>query len=220
MADQSTTALSATIREPSGSRDARRLRRQGAVLGVVYGGGEDPVAFSVDGRELRHALAHGGAVIDLKLGSSAATPVVLKELVRHPVSGDYTHVDLLRVRLDKPIQAQVTLELTGTDSAPGVKQGGVLEHTLREVTIEALPTAIPDSIQHDVSEMEIGDTLTLAAITAPAGVTILTDEETLVASLSAPRLRTDEETEIETETEVVGEAGDGEAAAAEDADAE
>ena len=176
MADDSTAALTASRREPSGSRDARRLRRTGAIPGIVYGGGEDPVAFSVDGRELRHALAHGGAVIDLQLDSSAGTPVVLKELVRHPVSGDYTHVDLLRVRLDRPIQASVTIELSGAEDAPGVREGGVLEQLLREVTVEALPTSIPDSIQHDISTMAIGDTLTLASITAPAGVTILTDD--------------------------------------------
>ncbi len=217
MADDSTAALTASRREPSGSRDARRLRRTGAIPGIVYGGGEEPVAFSVDGRDLRHALAHGGAVIDLQLDSSAGTPVVLKELVRHPVSGDYTHIDLLRVRLDRPIQASVTIELRGAEDAPGVREGGVLEQLLREVTVEALPTSIPDSIEHDISTMAIGDTLTLASVSAPAGVTILTDEETLVATLTPPRLRTadEEEGEIETETEVVGE---GEAAAAGDAE--
>lgn len=214
MADDSSAALIATSREPAGSRDARRLRHTGAVPGILYGGGEDPVAFSVDSRDLRHALHHGGAVIDLQLDKSAGTPVVLKELVRHPVSGEYTHVDLMRVRLDRPIQAPVTLELTGTETAPGVKEGGVLEQLLREVTIEALPTAIPDSIEHDISEMAIGDTLTVESVTPPAGVTILTDSETLVATLTPPRLRTvEEEGEIETETEVVGE-GEGEAAAA------
>lgn len=219
MADDSTAALTASRREPSGSRDARRLRRTGAIPGIVYGGGEEPIAFSVDGRDLRHALAHGGAVIDLQLDSSAGTPVVLKELVRHPVSGDYTHIDLLRVRLDRPIQAAVTIELRGAEDAPGVREGGVLEQLLREVTVEALPTSIPDSIEHDISTMAIGDTLTLASVTAPAGVTILTDEETLVATLTPPRLRTadEEEGEIETETEVVGEGEAGAAGDAEDA---
>lgn len=221
MADDSTTALAANSRTSSGSRDVRRLRRTGAVPGVVYGGGEDSVAFAVNARDLRHALAHGGAVIDLQLDGAVGTPVVLKELVRHPVSGDYTHIDLLRVRLDRVIQAQVTLELLGGDGAPGVKQGGVLEQMLREVTVEALPTTIPDSIQHDISTMEIGENLTLAALTAPAGVTILTEADTLVAAISAPRLRTlDGETEIETETELVGGAqpaaeGEGEAEQAE-----
>jgi large subunit ribosomal protein L25 len=208
MADDSTTVLSVTSREPNGSRDVRRLRRGGAVPGVLYGGGEDPVAFAVDGHELRHALQHAGALIDLQLDGAAGTPVVLKELVRHPVTAAYTHLDLMRVRLDQAIQTQVTLELTGADDAPGVREGGVLEQVLREVTIEALPTAIPDTIPCDVSSMQIGDTLTLAAAAIPDGVTIVTDAETTVASLIAPRLQTETEDEIETETEVVGEGGE------------
>ncbi len=79
----------------SGSRAVRHLRRQGGVPGIVYGGGEDPVPFQVDSRELRQALAHAGAVLDLKIGGEGATPVVLKELVRHPVSGATMHIDLL-----------------------------------------------------------------------------------------------------------------------------
>lgn len=208
MADDSTTVLSVTSREPNGSRDVRRLRREGAIPGVLYGGGEDPVAFSVDSHDLRHALQHAGALIDLQVDGAAGTPVVLKELIRHPVTAEYTHLDLLRVRLDQAIQAQVTLELTGGDHAPGVREGGVLEQVVREVTIEALPTAIPDSIPCDVSAMEIGDSLTLAAAVAPEGVTIVTDLETTVASLVAPRLQTEDEEEIETETEVVGEGGE------------
>jgi large subunit ribosomal protein L25 len=121
------------------------------------------------------------------------------------VSGDALHVDLLRVRLDKPIQATVALELTGTDDAPGVKEGGVLEHVTRELTVEALPNDIPDAIEHDVSEMVIGDTVTLEAVSAPAKVTIMGDLETVVATLTPPRLQVEEEPEIEEETEVVGE---------------
>jgi large subunit ribosomal protein L25 len=179
----------------------------------VYGGGEEPVPFAVNGRELRSALGHGGAVLDLKIDGAGGAPVVLKELIRHPVSGDTVHVDLLRVRLDVAIHAQVAIELVGGENSPGVKSGGVLEHTTREVTVEALPTDIPDVIRHEVSEMEIGDTLVLAAIEAPPGVTIVGDGDTLIATVSAPRLQLlDEETEIETETEVVGEgeAGKGE----------
>jgi len=215
MATSSSTPLPAKRREPSGSRSARRLRREGAVPGIVYGGGEDPIAFAVDSRELRHALADAGAVLDLQIDGGQGTPVVLKELIRHPVSGETTHIDLLRVNLNIAIQAQVLLELTGSDDAPGVRLGGVLEQQTREVTVEALPTSIPDVIQHDISTMEIGDSLVLASISAPAGVTIVTDGETLVASISPPRLQTEDEAGIEQETELVGE---GEAAATGDAD--
>ena len=177
--------------------------------GVVYGGGEDPVTFAVDARALRLALAHGGAVIDLTVGGDKASPVVVKDQQRHPVKGHILHLDLLRVRLDQAIQATVTLELTGAEEAPGAKEGGVLEHVTREIVIEALPNDIPDSIVHDVSEMEINDTVTLAAVSVPSGVTLVADdpEEIVVATLTPPRLEVEEE-EIEEETELVGEEGE------------
>ncbi len=97
------------------------------------------------------------------------------------------------------------VELTGAEDAPGVKEGGVLEQVTRELTIEALPTDIPDSIEHDVSQMQINDTLTLDAITAPSGVTLVDDPETTIATVTPPRLQVEDETEIEEETAVVGE---------------
>ena len=203
MASATTTALSVAQREPAGSRAVRRLRRTGQVPGVVYGGGEPPVAFQVDGRELRLALAHAGAVFDFSIDGAGSTPVVVKELTRHPVHGQTVHIDFLRVRLDEAIEATVVLELTGTEDAPGVKEGGVLEHVTRELTVEALPTEIPDSLQHDVSEMVIGDTLTLEALSAPEGVKLIDDPETVIATLSPPRLQVEEEPEIEEETELV-----------------
>jgi len=142
---------------------------------------------------------------------------VIKELVSHPVSGETMHVDLLRVDLTALIQTTLLLELTGGEDSPGVKEGGVLELVTRELTIEALPTNIPDSMQHDVSEMVIGDTLTLESLTAPANVTLIDDPETVIATLSPPRLQLEDTDEIEEETEVVGEGeeGEGEGEAAE-----
>lgn len=202
-----TTKLDVESREPEGSRSARRLRRTGRVPGVLYGGDVDPISFSVEARALRVALAGSGAVVDLSIDGAKATPVVLKEAQRDPVRGETTHVDLLRVRLDKPIHAVVPLELTGVDDTPGVKEGGILEQLTRELNIEALPTAIPESIVHELGELQIGDTLVLEAIVVPDGVTLLDDPATTVASVSAPRLQSEEETEIESETELVGDAG-------------
>jgi large subunit ribosomal protein L25 len=205
MATTAATALSVAKREPAGSRAARRLRRTGQVPGVVYGGDQDPVSFQVDARELRQALAHAGAVLELSVDGDGSTPVVVKDLVRHPVTGATLHVDLLRVRLDQPIQASVALELVGAEDAPGVKEGGILEHVTRELTVEALPTEIPDALQHDVSQLQIGDTLTLAAVSAPQGVTLLDDVETVIATVVPPRLQVEDENVIEEETELVGE---------------
>ena len=210
---QDESRLTVSRREPAGSRAARRLRREGNVPGVVYGGGGAPVHFQVDARDLRLALAHSGAVLNLCVDGGEPAPVVVKEVARHPVTGDALHIDFLRVRLDRPIQATVALELIGADTAPGVKEGGVLEHITRELTVEALPNDIPDSIEHDVSEMQIGDTITLEAVRAPTRVTIQGDPETVVATLTPPRLQIEEEPEIEEETEVVGEGEEPEAVA-------
>src|ERR1700689_3514857 len=157
-----TTKLNVNSREASGSRAVRRLRRSGRVPGVLYGGGSEPLGFDADERELRHALAGSGAVLDLSVDGAKATPVVLKEAQRHPVRGETVHIDLLRVRLDKAISAVVPVELSGVDDAPGVKEGGVLETITRELNIEALPTAIPEAIVYDVGEMQIGETITLS----------------------------------------------------------
>jgi large subunit ribosomal protein L25 len=214
MASQ-TTKLSITAREPEGSRATRRLRRSGRVPGILYGGDGDPLTFSVDARELRHALAATGAVLEV-VDDGSATPAILKSAQYHPVRGDTMHVDLLRVNLNVAIAAVVPLELTGADDAPGVKEGGVLEQITRELNIEALPTSIPESITHDVSAMQINDTVTLDQVTIPEGVVLLDDpEETVVATLSPPRLETELD-ELETETGVVGEG----AGAAEGSDAD
>src|SRR6266540_3025708 len=178
MASQS-TKLSISARGVSNSRATRRLRRSGQVPGILYGGDAEPLAFTVDERELRHALAARGAVVELQLGKDA-TPAVLKDAQRHPVRGTTLHVDFLRVRLDVAIHAVVALELIGGDDAPGVKEGGVLEHITREVNIEALPTDIPERLELDVSQMQVNDTLQLSAVAAPSGVTILDDVDETV----------------------------------------
>jgi large subunit ribosomal protein L25 len=206
-----TTKLNVSSRAGAGSRAARRLRRSGRVPGVLYGGDAESVGFDADARELRLALASSGAVLDLSVDGAKATPVVLKEAQRHPVRGETVHVDLLRVRLDEEINAVVPLELVGVDDAPGVKEGGILEQITRELNVQALPTAIPESIVHSVGEMQIGETIVLGALTPPDGVTLLDDpEETVVATLSPPRLQAEAD-EIEAETELVGEEGAGEA---------
>lgn len=219
MAAADTTTLTVASRPVEGSRSTRRLRRTGLVPGVVYGGGGDPLPFQVDARELRQALAHGGAVITLTLDGEK-TPVVLKDQQRHPVTGLTMHVDLLRVDLKQKIHAVVVLELTGVEDAPGVKQGGVLEQVTRELNIEALPTSIPDTIVHDVSTAEIGDTLLLSAVAIPEGVELLDDPETPIVTVTPPRLSVEPTDEIETETEVVGEGEGGGDASDEDSGGE
>jgi large subunit ribosomal protein L25 len=205
--------LKAAPRSDFGSRTSRRLRREGLVPGVVYSGGSDARAFQASEREIRVLLGEGAALFDLEIEGAKSVPVVVKEQQHHPVRGSLQHIDLQEVRLDEAIQAEVTIELEGTDTAPGVKGGGVLEHVTREVTVEALPAEIPDQLIADVSAMEINDTLQLSALPVPEGVTLVADDpdEVTIATLSPPRVEEVAEPEVEEETELVGE--DGEAAA-------
>jgi large subunit ribosomal protein L25 len=212
MADSST--LSITARQPEGSRNARRLRRSGLVPGVIYGGDSEPTHFAVDARILRNTLAHSGAILEVSLDGATASPVLVKHVQRHPVRGEAMHVDFLRVRMDQAIQTTVVLDLVGAEVAPGTVEGGVLTQETRELNVEALPGDIPDTIQHDVSGLEMNATLTLDAITPPSGVTLLDDPETVVATITPPTAEPVEE-EIETETELVGEGGEAAEAQAE-----
>ena len=205
MADSQRPSLSVEERHERGSREARRLRRAGFVPGVLYGGSHaETVSFKVGRRELRQVLVDGSALIDVKIGAEKPVPAILKDQQLHPVRGEVLHVDFLEVRLDEKIQATVAVELEGAEEAPGIKEGGVLEHVTRELNIEALPTDIPERITVDVSGMDIGATLALSEVTAEAGVEFLDDpEETTIATVVPPTEV--EEPEIEEETELVGE---------------
>jgi len=206
------STLKVAPRADFGSRTSRRLRRDGLVPGVVYGGGEEARPFQVAERDVRVVLAEGAALFDLQIEGSKEVPVVIKEQQRHPTRGTLQHIDLQEVKLDEAIQAEVAIELEGAEDAPGVKASGVLEHVTREITVEALPTAIPDRIVLDVSAMEINDTLQLSSVTAPEGVTFVADDpdEITIVNLSPPRVEEVVETEVEEETELVGESADGE----------
>jgi large subunit ribosomal protein L25 len=208
MAEGTRAQLTVEERTANGSRAARRLRREGLVPGVVYGGGDgDCTSIKIDSQELRKALLASSAVIDLKVGKAKELPVIVKDQQLHPVRDEIVHIDLLLVRLDEKIQTTVPLDLEGVEEAPGVKEGGVMEHVTRELNIEALPTAIPERIIADVSGMDPAATMHLSELTAPGGVEFLDDpEETIVATVTIPTEV--EEPEIEEETELVGEDGE------------
>ena len=182
-------ALKVEPREERGSRATRRLRRTGFVPGVLYGGShEQAVAFKVGDRDLRRILMDGSALIDVEIGGEKPVPAILKDRQLHPVRDEVTHIDFLEVNLTEKIHASVALEIEGVEEAPGVKEGGVLDHATREVEIEALPTDIPERIVVDVSALEIGGTVTLAEITVPDEVALVHEhpEEVTVASVVLP----------------------------------
>ncbi|MBO9531647.1 MAG: 50S ribosomal protein L25 [Solirubrobacteraceae bacterium] len=183
-----TLTLAIKPREAGNSRDARRLRRAGQIPGVLYGLDQDPQSVSVAPADLRLVLISGQALFDVDIDGDKQ-PVLIKNTDRHPVRGDVTHVDFLRVDLNQPIEAIVPIELTGVEEAPGVINRGILDHQLREVTILALPTAIPESLVIDISWMDLGDTFLLNRISPPEGVTIVSEhrDEIAVVTLTASR---------------------------------
>jgi large subunit ribosomal protein L25 len=202
--------LKAAPRVEFGSRTTRRLRRGGLVPGVVYSAGADARPFQAPAREVQTVLAGGHALFDLEIEGAKGVPVVVKEQQLHPVRGDLQHIDLQEVNLREAIQAEVAIELEGAEGAPGVKEGGVLEHVTREVLVEALPAEIPDRIVVDVSAMEINDTLQLSTVSPPEGAKFVAEdpEEVTIATLSPPRVEEEPEPTVEEEAELVGEEGE------------
>lgn len=181
-----------------GSAEARRLRRQGLIPGVLYGR-EAPVSITIPERDLRAALTTRGglnAVLDVVVEGGKTHSSVLKEFQQDVVRGNITHVDLQEVRLDQPIHATVPLTLHG--EAAGVKEGGVLSQVTNELNVEALPMEVPEHLDVDVSEMHIGDTLRLSSLAVPEGVKLLDDlEETVLATVTQPTRVEEPEPEVE-----------------------
>jgi large subunit ribosomal protein L25 len=191
-------------RKETGSREARRLRSQGLIPGVLYGRGAEPRPFCVPERDLRRVLTGGSgmhAILDVVVeGQETTHPSILKEHQQDPLRGKLIHIDLQEVRLDQAITAAVTVVLVGADDAPGVREGGALSQVVREVNVEALPMEVPEHLELDVSAMVIGDTLRLADLVARDGVTYLDDPETVLATLTMPtRVEEPEEEVVEGE---------------------
>jgi large subunit ribosomal protein L25 len=216
-------------RERLGSAESRRLRKQGLVPGVLYGK-TTARAIAVGERDLRAALTGPSglhAVLDVVLeGQTTTHPSILKEYQRDPVRGYLRHVDLQEVRLDVAIQATVQVHLVGGEDAPGVKEGGVLSAPTTSLNVEALPLEVPESIEADVSRLEMGGALRLEDIPTLEGVTFLDDpHETVLATVTAPMREIEPEVEeVEGEEGEPGEApeggAEGEAPEGEAADAE
>jgi large subunit ribosomal protein L25 len=208
--------LTVKERDSFGSPESRRMRNEGWIPGVLYGGGKDSVSLTIEEKALRQALGRGrrgNVILELTFdGQSQGHPAILKEYQNDPVSGHLLHVDFLEVRMDQPIESKVTVELIGT--AQGVKDGGILDHGMRELHIRCLPTDMPGEIQVDVSALNINDSLRVSEVVAPDGVEILDDPEAHVAGVMVPKIVVEEVPE-EGEEGVEGEAAaEGEAAPA------
>jgi large subunit ribosomal protein L25 len=210
--------LKAESREQVGKGAARKIRVTGKVPAVLYGPDLEPMRLTVDSRQLWHALhtdAGTNVLINLQVdGDSFLT--MPREVQQDIVRGTLLHVDFLRIRKDVAIQVEVPVHLTG--ESVGVKEGGVVEHHLWELRVECLPTQVPESIEADISQLNIGDSLHVSDLRVPQHVTVLTpEEETLVSVVPPPVLEVPEEA-VEEEAEAAegeeGEAAEGEEGAA------
>lgn len=208
--------LTATTGRPTGTRSSRRLRAEGKVPAVVYGLDRDPVAVTVDWRELRAVLitdAGLNALIDLTIeGEGEAQLSIVKELQRHPVRHTVEHVDFLLIRRDQEITVDVPIILEGEPERVHQEQG-MIESILMSLSINAKPGSIPDQITYDISGMEIGDIITVGDLHLPDGVSTDLDPEEAVASAQVSRAALEVEA-ADAEAEEAAEAAEGEQAAA------
>jgi large subunit ribosomal protein L25 len=206
--------LVAQPREGTGKGVARKLRAAGRVPAVLYGAGLDSTPVSVDSKDLFHVL-HTGAgynvLVDLKLDGNEHL-VIPRDVQRDHIHGRFIHLDLLAVRRDETIKISVPIQIVG--ESVGVKAGGVVEHHLWEIEVECLPQDVPDAIEADITELEIGMGLRVSDLQAPAGVTFLTNEEESVVAVAQPQMAVEleEEEAAEGEEGVEGEAAEGEGA--------
>lgn len=194
--------------------ELNRLRKQDQVPGVVYGRGKENLPVLLDGRLLRQALSSGAgsnAIIELQIenGDSqkekTTETVMFKEVQRDILVRDrLLHVDFIRISMQEKMVASVPVQIVGESDSPGVTEGGIVQVLLREVEVYCLPASIPDSIEVDISALNLGESLVANDLVLPEGVELSTDPEETVVLIAAPS----EEVEPEEEEEAAEEAAE------------
>lgn len=194
--------LTGAPREGTGKGVARKLRAQGQVPAVIYGRGIEPIKVSIDSRELFHVLhtdAGMNVLIDLHIDGEQHLAMP-REVQRDIVRGEFLHADFFKISRTEKITVKVPVEIVGSDEAPGIKEGGVVEHHLWEIELQCLPTDVPSVITADISGLAITESIHVSDLTAPEGVTFLTpEEETVAAVVPAPIMKLEEEEAVEEE---------------------
>ncbi len=178
-------AIEGELRAQRGKGAARQLRGRGKIPGVIYGMGAS-TPLTLDPKQLGSLLHAGGnTLITLNLqGEESSRLAILRDVQRDPIHGKILHADLLEVSMSTPIVVRVSVEVVGTPL--GVKEGGSLQHNLRELEIRCLPSAIPDHIKIDVSSLKIGEVVHVGEIPLDAGIEMMTNKEQVAVSVIAP----------------------------------
>jgi large subunit ribosomal protein L25 len=217
-------SLDAHVRETTGNGPARVLRREGRVPAILYGPKTEPIMLSVDSKAFDQIVKKTsiGSVLlklDIKNGQTTSRSAMVKELQTHPVTGQYLHIDFYEVDLTRKINAMVPVTVTG--KSRGVEDGGILQIVRREVEVFCLPTAIPESIEIDITELDIGASIHIQEVALPGDVELPEDVDFTVLTILAPKVEEEvvEEEEL-AEGEEVAEEGAEEAAEGEEAPAE
>lgn len=211
--------INATLRTGTGKGAARQARREGLVPGVVYGGGEDPVAINVKFNELFKKLKDGrflSTLFNLKVEGQEDVRVICRGVQRDVVKDLPTHLDLMRLRRTSRVNLFIPVEFVGEEEAPGIKRGGVLTAIRTEVELKVTAGNIPESIEVDISELDIGDNVSISQVSLPEGTRpMITDRDFVIANISAPSGLKSAESEEDDADEGAEEAPAEEAAAEE-----
>lgn len=203
--------LEVNMRVKSGKGGSRQVRREGKIPAVLYGLEADPVQIKIDAREFEY-LVHGKqgerAIVQLDIEDQPdlSGPAILKEVQHHPVRGHIIHADLMRIDLTKKITTHIPVKIVGRSK--GVIEGGMIDHQTREIEVSCVATNVPEAIEFDVTELDIGDSVHVSDLSIPEGVDLITSLDRTVAAVHAPRVVVEEEVEVEEGVEgVEGEEG-------------
>jgi large subunit ribosomal protein L25 len=195
--------LKTNIRTTTGNGPARRIRMTGQIPAVLYGPKTEPVLLSVNKSDLEQVFKKGGIgqvilyLIIQKNGETTTRPAMIKELQTHPVSRNFIHIDFYEIKMDQKITAKIPVVTTGI--AKGVELGGMLQIIRRELEVECLPLAVPEFIEIDISDLDIGDSIHVGDIRVEGEIEFLEDDNYTVVTVLSPKLEEEEEEEAEEE---------------------
>ncbi|SFV84993.1 LSU ribosomal protein L25p [hydrothermal vent metagenome] len=214
--------INATTRKDQGKGASRRLRHNGQVPAIIYGAGKEPTMVTLNIHEMSHLLENEEtytSILDLSVDTKVE-PVIIKDLQRHPAKNLVAHVDFLRIDMNKEIVTNVPLHFLGEDDNDAMRLGAILNQFVTAIEISCLPANLPNSIEVDISNLEMGKHISLTGIVMPEGVTItalthgdIEAHDQNVVSVQEPKLMAEESAIVETEGEEgdAAEGGDGKA---------